>query len=209
MSPDSPQLPPKPIPLPVSQIGTGEPFGRSSRCSLPEAKKASDRPSGDQMIERAPSVPDSGWGASPPTARVHSRETPSVPTAMNASVCPSGAIARFTPSTSCGKTVAGWRCDLEANLRGRRDARRSQSQPRGRQADRRRLRPHATAAVRDRHQRGDRRRAPLAGSPCAMAFSSRAASNALCQRRCGSFTRQLRIRRSSAAVEVGSNVVTG
>ena len=55
-----PPAPGNPIPLETSQIGTEESSGSSSRCSLPDPKKANDRPLGDQMIELAPSLPDSG-----------------------------------------------------------------------------------------------------------------------------------------------------
>src|SRR5512135_2628442 len=62
-----------PPPGETSQIATTEPPGRSTRFNLSMVKKASERPSGDQTTDSAPSVPGRGRGSIWPSDRIHTR----------------------------------------------------------------------------------------------------------------------------------------
>jgi hypothetical protein len=65
--PSAPQLPPTPTSA-SHKVCTGPPAA-STRFSIPPAKKASERPSGDQNGCRAPSVPASGSARSESSGR--------------------------------------------------------------------------------------------------------------------------------------------
>lgn len=98
---ERPQVPALPPPAGMSQIGTGAPPATSTRFSLSLVKKASDRPSGDQRIEFAPSVPAMGLASGADSGRSQTRAAASFALdATYASVAPSGETARKLPSTT-------------------------------------------------------------------------------------------------------------
>ena len=65
----------------------------STRFSFPPAKKASDRPSGDQNGSPAPSVPGSARAVGESSDRSHNTTYPEAFGAVNAIVRPSGETA--------------------------------------------------------------------------------------------------------------------
>src|SRR5687767_14013264 len=69
MSHCRPQLPDRPTLIGTSHTFTGAPPDSSTRRSCPDTKKPSVLPSGDQNIERAPSVPGISRAASSPRGR--------------------------------------------------------------------------------------------------------------------------------------------
>ena len=68
----------------------GEPLGRSSRFSLPDAKNARERPSGYQNAESTSSVPGIAATVSESRDRNHSCLPPSGPTSTNTNRSPLG-----------------------------------------------------------------------------------------------------------------------
>ena len=98
MSPCRPQVPDMPMLIGTSHTLTGVPPGRSRRLSCPAAKKASVRPSGDQNIEWAPSVPGTSRAASSPSGRTQIREGTPGRNATKATVEPSGETDTFVAS---------------------------------------------------------------------------------------------------------------
>jgi hypothetical protein len=88
----------------TAQIVTGALDGRSTRCSVPPAKNAIDRPSGDQKSAVACSVPATGWLSSRASGRSQTRVAcPS--SAIQASWEPSGESASEFPSTDANWSV--------------------------------------------------------------------------------------------------------
>src|SRR2546427_9581794 len=84
----------------TSHKGTADPPGRSIRFSLPPAKNASDRPSGDQKTDTAPSVPGTTRASRPETGRSQMRRgSGGALEATNASCDPSGDSARNVVAT--------------------------------------------------------------------------------------------------------------
>src|SRR5205085_1467075 len=84
-------------PLPrTSHNVTEAPAGRSSRFSLPSAKNATERLSGDQITDAAPPVSAKGLGSASDRARTQTRCTPLASLATNAIWRPSGASASGT-----------------------------------------------------------------------------------------------------------------
>ena len=75
MTPLRLQLPPRPRGASAS-VSTGPPPA-SIFFSLPPAKNATDRLSGDQKGNVAPSVPASGWAVNPSSERIHKDWFPS------------------------------------------------------------------------------------------------------------------------------------
>src|SRR5678816_411447 len=78
---------------------TGVPSGGSSRFSLSPAKNAIDRPSGDQMTVRAPSVPATGRASTDDIGLIQTRWSPLASSATYASCDPSGDSAMDGAST--------------------------------------------------------------------------------------------------------------
>jgi hypothetical protein len=68
-----------PRPSPASQIAAGAPPATATSCSLPSAKRATKRLSGDQKGKVAPSVPGSGCAVSESKGRSQNRIPPRVP----------------------------------------------------------------------------------------------------------------------------------
>ena len=92
--PSAPQVPENPMVSRTSQIDTGAPPRRSIRRSLVPAKNASERPSGDQNSDVAPSVPASGLAFSSATAP-HPDPDGSAPLRAVKAICvPSGDTER-------------------------------------------------------------------------------------------------------------------
>lgn len=95
--------------------------------SLPGTKKPTDRLSGDQNGNVAPSVPSSGWAVSAESGRTHSSLLPESSPALKTSRVPSG--ERTAPPVAPLKTncvFSGGRMK-ERTVRGRTDAARSQA----------------------------------------------------------------------------------
>src|SRR5215203_3364230 len=78
----------------TSHSGTAGPPERSIRFSLPPAKNARDRPSGDQKTDDAPSVPGTTRASSSEIGRSHTRGGFGGAAATNASCDPSEDSAR-------------------------------------------------------------------------------------------------------------------
>src|SRR5262245_44160480 len=80
----------------ASQSVCGGPPDSSILFILPSLKKPSERLSGDQNGDRAPSVPGSAWAVKEFSGRIYSSTFPLESAAPNASRCPSGETEKVT-----------------------------------------------------------------------------------------------------------------